>query len=206
MEISNLTLEQLRLVVVVYTSSIVPLLLIPYLYFKNIIPNWILKVYVFMFFACALGWELWFTYGWCDGVPVNLRRAEILNHFIPLNINWLLNSLADAGTIALGGLYITNRIIKDNAFLLKWQWKAFFIMLFIFIFQNIIVELFLYHDQLSEGKTLSWAPLSPLGKSFNPLLFLFNGRSVMFQNQIPWILMTPIFYLFIIYYNKNRNN
>ena len=53
---------------------------------------------------------------------------------------------------------------------------------------------FLYHDQLSEGKSLSWAPLAPTGQYFNPLLFEFNGRSVMFQTQLPWLIMAPILY------------
>ena len=44
------------------------------------------------------------------------------------------------------------------------------------MFNLILVELFLYHDQLSEGKLLSWAPLSPLGKYFNPMIFSFNDR------------------------------
>ena len=50
--------------------------------------------------------------------------------------------------------------------------------------QNIFVELFLYYDQLGEGKNLSWAPLIPTGNIFNPVLFEFNGRSVSFQTQL----------------------
>jgi hypothetical protein len=60
------------------------------------------------------------------------------------------------------------------------------------------VELFLYHDQLSEEKLLSWAPLAPSGQFFNPLLFEFNGRSVMFQTQLPWLIMAPILYKAVI--------
>ena len=62
------------------------------------------------------------------------------------------------------------------------------------ITQNLFVELFLYHDQLSLGKSLSWAPLAPTGQFFNPLLFEFNERSVMFQTQLPWLIMSPILY------------
>ena len=114
MELSNLTFEQLRLVIVVYSASIIPLISISYLTYKNKIPKWIFKLYILMFLICAFGWELWFTYGWVDGACVNLRRADILSYYIPIDINWLLNSLGDAGAICLGGLFITHKIYKND--------------------------------------------------------------------------------------------
>ena len=205
MELSNLTFEQLRLIIVVYTASIIPLITIPYLTYKNKIPKWVFKLYVLMFLICAFGWELWFTYGWVDGACVNLRRADILSYYIPININWLLNSLGDAGAICLGGLFIAHKIYKNDSFLHKWDWKAFSMLLFIFLLQNILVEVYLYHDQLAEGKPLSWAPLSPLGNMFNPILLTLSDRTVMFQNQVPWILTTPIFYILLLYLNKDNS-
>jgi hypothetical protein len=142
-----------------------------------------------------LSWELWFTYGWIDGDPVNVRRSEVLNTWIPMHLNWLLNSLADAGTISMGGLWLMWKYSKQNIQVFEqWNWGAFGILLIWCITQNLFVELFLYHDQLSEGKSLSWAPLAPTGQFFNPLLFEFNGRSVMFQTQLPWLIMAPILY------------
>ena len=206
MKFDLLSFEQLRLVLVVYISSIIPLILIPYLYFKNIIPSWSVHIYILFFFICALGWEIWFNYGLINGDDVNLRRSEILSSFLPININWLLNSLADAGTICLGGLYLALKLMRNNESVLKqWNWKFFFILLLIFITQNLFVEIFLYHDQLSVGKSLSWAPLSPLGPNFNPVLLTLRDRTVFLQNQIPWIIMTPIFYGYLIYYlNKKQ--
>ena len=145
---------------------------------------------------CSLGWELWFTYGWIDGDPVNIRRSEALNQWIPLHINWLLNSMADAGTISLGGLWLMWKFSgKNNQVFQVWNWSAFSILFIWCITQNIFVELFLYHDQLSEGKSLSWAPLAPTGQFFNPLLFEFNERSVMLQTQLPWLIISPILYI-----------
>ena len=206
MKFDLLSFEQLRLVLVVYISSIIPLILIPYLYFKNIIPSWSVHIYILFFFICALGWEIWFNYGLINGDDVNLRRSKILSSFLPININWLLNSLADAGTICLGGLYLALKLMRNNESVLKqWNWKFFFILLLIFITQNLFVEIFLYHDQLSVGKSLSWAPLSPLGPNFNPVLLTLRDRTVFLQNQIPWIIMTPIFYGYLIYYlNKKQ--
>ena len=86
MELSNLTFEQLRLIIVVYSASIIPLITIPYFTYKNKIPKWVFKLYVLMFLICAFGWELWFTYGWVDGTCVNLRRADILSYYIPILI------------------------------------------------------------------------------------------------------------------------
>jgi hypothetical protein len=68
--------------------------------------------------------------------------------------------------------------------------------------QNIGVEMFLYHDQLAEGKFLSWAPLAPTGSYFNPELFSFNGRRIMLQTQIPWIILPAIIYKGAIFLNK----
>ena len=201
----SLTFEHFRLIFVLYFSSIVPLVLLIYLRVNNFISKSIVKFYFLIFALCALGWELWFTYGIIDGFPVDMRRADILNFYIPKNLNWILNSLADAGAITFGGIYLTWIILKkDNAFLYKWSWKAFALLLLLFVSQNILVEMFLYHDQLSVGREISWAPLSPWSPYYNPVLFSFNDRTIMFQTQLPWLFMAPVIYrLFIYFINKN---
>jgi hypothetical protein len=192
-----MTLEELRVITIVYVSALAPLII--YFYKKDKIPLWVPSIYFGSFLVCALGWELWFTYGWVDGDPVNIRRSEALNQWIPIHINWLLNSMADAGTISLGGLWLMWRYSgKNNQVFHQWSWSAFSILLIWCITQNLFVELFLYHDQLSLGKSLSWAPLSPTSQFFNPLLFEFNERSVMFQTQLPWLIMSPILYRAVI--------
>tara|TARA_B100001996_G_scaffold77478_1_gene57211 strand:+ start:599 stop:1195 length:597 start_codon:yes stop_codon:yes gene_type:complete len=192
-----MSLEELRVITIVYVSALVPLII--YFYKKDKIPIWVPSIYLGAFLACALGWELWFTYGWIEGDPVNLRRSEILNQWIPIHTNWLLNSMADAGTISLGGLWLMWRYSgKNYQVFQQWNWPAFSILLVWCITQNLLVELFLYYDQLSEGKLLSWAPLAPTGQFFNPLLFEFNGRSVMLQTQLPWLIMAPVLYKTVI--------
>ena len=189
-----MTLEELRVITIVYVSALAPLII--YFYKKDRIPLWVPSIYIGSFLLCSLGWELWFTYGWIDGDPVNIRRSEALNQWIPLHINWLLNSMADAGTISLGGLWLMWKFSgKNNQVFQVWNWSAFSILFIWCITQNIFVELFLYHDQLSEGKSLSWAPLAPTGEFFNPLLFEFNERSVMLQTQLPWLIISPILYI-----------
>jgi len=201
-----LTFEQLRLIVVVYLSSIIPLILIPIFYFMRKIPSWVPFIYFITILLCAIGWEIWFTYGLIDGDNVNLRRASVLSLIIPIHLNWLLNSLADAGTICLGGLYLSWLVLKkNNNIFYKWNWKCFFILLTFNIFQNIFVEMYLYHDQLNIGKPLSWAPMSPLGPWINPKLFIFNDRTIFFQNQVPWFIMTPIFYKLLTSYNTKNS-
>ena len=189
-----MTLEELRVITIVYVSALAPLII--YFYKKDKIPLWVPSIYIGSFLMCSLGWELWFTYGWVDGDPVNIRRSEALNQWIPLHINWLLNSMADAGTISLGGLWLMWKFSgKNNQIFQAWNWSAFSVLFIWCITQNIFVELFLYHDQLSEGKSLSWAPLAPTGQFFNPLLFEFNERSVMLQTQLPWLIISPILYI-----------
>ena len=196
-----MSFEEIRIICVVYTSVIFPLII--YFKYKPILPTWVPVIYLGSFFACAIGWELWFTYGWIDGVSVDLRRTEALNFWLPKDINWLMNSLGDAGAVMLGGLWLMWRYAKkDHDIFNKWNWNAFAVLMIWCIGQNILVEMFLYHDQISEGKALSWAPLSPLGPYFNPLLFEFNDRSLMLQTQVPWLILPALIYATIIKINN----
>ena len=190
-----MTFEEIRIVCVVYISALFPVFLLLYLKNKNSLPKWIPSVYIMAFFVCAIGWELWFTYGWIDGDSIDLRRSANLNIMIPKHINWLMNSMGDAGTICLGGLWlIWVSSGKNKSIFHLWNWPAFFILLIWCLSQNIFVEMFLYYDQLSSGKRISWAPLSPIGQYFNPILYVTGEREISLQTQIPWLLMTQILY------------
>ena len=190
-----MTFEEIRIVCVVYISALFPVFLLLYLKNKKSLPKWIPSVYIMAFFVCAIGWELWFTYGWIDGDSVDLRRSENLNIMIPKHINWLVNSMGDAGTVCLGGLWlIWVASGKNKSIFHLWNWPAFFILLIWCLSQNIFVEMFLYYDQLSSGKRISWAPLSPVAQYFNPILYVSGEREISLQTQIPWLLTTPILY------------
>ena len=196
-----MTFEELRVVVVVYTTAILPIIILFNLYLKGQLSSSTLKIYITTFICCALGWELWFTYGIYAGDPVDIRRSDILNQFLPKHINWLMNSLADAGTICLGGILLTGKLLRsDRTIFNQWNYGAFIILLVWCIGQNVFVEIFLYHDQLSVGKDLSWAPLAPTGPWINPTLFQFDDRTVTLHGQIPWLLMTPILYKLTMYF------
>jgi hypothetical protein len=190
----GLTFEQLRLVVIVYSSAIIPLLAIPILHHRKLIPSWVLPFYIKTFFLCLIGWEIWFNYGLVAGDSVNIGRADVLDQMIPLHINGLLNSLADAGTICCGTLLVWLAMGRQDFVYRQWSWKVFSLLLVVFLEQNIMVEMFLYHDQLADGKMLSWAPLSPAGQWFNPVLWEFQRRSIMLASQLPWLIATPLIY------------
>ena len=200
-----MSFEEIRFIAIVYASSIIPILILIKYYSK--LPKWVPAIYLGSFIVCALGWEIWFTYGLINGESVIERRSDILNQWIPLHLNWILNSLADAGTVCLGGLWLVWMMgNKKNNIFDSWKWSSFFILAIWCVGQNIFVELFLYYDQLGEGKNLSWAPLIPTGNIFNPVLFEFNSRSVMFQTQLPWLILPPILYLAVIRLAKKFNN
>lgn len=199
-----MSFEEIRYIAIVYASSIIPILIL--IKYRYELPKWVPAIYLGSFIVCALGWEIWFTYGLIDGESVIERRSEVLNQWIPLHINWIVNSLADAGTVCLGGLWLIWVMgNKKNYIFNNWRWSSFFILTIWCIGQNIFVELFLYYDQLSEDKNLSWAPLIPTGNIFNPVLFEINGRSLMFQTQLPWIILPPLLYLTVIKLNKKFN-
>ena len=200
-----MSFEEIRIIFIVYTSALLPIILI-YLKRKDVLSNSMIKIYIVCFLICSLGWELWFTYGWFEGDPVDERRSDALNLAIPKHINWLLNSLGDAGTICIGGLWLTWMLTGRCLSIFEhWEWRAFFILLFWCLGQNIFVEMFLYYDQLAATKQLSWAPLAPTGPWVNPILFDFDDRTISLQSQIPWLIMTPLLYALSIYtYKKQR--
>ena len=88
-----MSFEEIRVITVVYTAVLLPLII--YWKYKSRLPKWIPSFYIISLVVCSLGWELWFTYGWLDGDPVDLRRSENLNKWLPKDINWLLNSMGD---------------------------------------------------------------------------------------------------------------
>lgn len=191
---------------VLYASAIVPLCVIPLLHWRRLISSWVLPFYFSMFLVCAFGWEIWFNYGLLLGDNIVVRRDPILTQFIPMHLNWVLNSLADAGAICCGGVFFIWAILgRDNSFFRKWNGLFFVILLAGFIGQNLVVELFLYHDQLASDKVISWAPLSPFGEWLNPVLFEFGDRTVMLQTQLPWLIMTPLVYLSLIRFFRSQD-
>ena len=191
---ADLTTREVIRLVIVYSSATVPLLVILFLGIRKKLPFWIINLYFLSILICALGWETWFTFGWVDGADVNSRRGPALNTALPQSINWLMNSLAD-GAIALIGLLASWLAYgKKEQILQRWHWGAFFMMFTWFMAQNIFVETMIYHEQLSMGFQLSWAPLAPNGPYYNPVLFSLGDRTVSLQGQIPWLLMSPIFY------------
>ena len=151
--------EELRIIIIVYASAIIPLILLCAFWTK--IPKWILKLYVIFFLVCAFGWEVWFNYGLFNGDSVVLRRSDVLNQWLQ-DVNWILNSLADAGAISLGGLYLV-WVAKESQYIQKMVLGLLHSFLLIWcVGQNLfVVEMFLYHDQLSFGKKLSGHPCPP---------------------------------------------
>ena len=85
------------------------------------------------------------------------------------------------------------------------KWRAFFILFVWFIAQNIYVEAFFYHLQLGSNGDLSWAPLQPFGSWYNPTLFEIGGNLITFQSQSSWVIMTPIVYYLLIYFNRKNS-
>jgi hypothetical protein len=189
-----LSTQQLSIVAIVYAAALLPLMVLGVLHRRGRLASWVWVVYGASFFFCAVGWEIWLTYGLVDGDPVDARRAAALSAAIPQHVNWLVNSLADAGICLVGlGLVACAYRFRLTPFL-DWKWGAFALLFVWFLGQNALVELTLYQEQLAVGTRLSWAPLIPTGPWWNPTLLIHDGASIRLQTQLPWILMTPLFY------------
>jgi hypothetical protein len=188
----ELTEQQAFVVRNLYLSALVPLVTMIVFFLLGKLPRWVMAVYVYSFLICALGWEIWYTYGLVGGLPVDARRAPAMSEAVPQHLNWVLTSLFDAA-ICVIGLFLIWLIygFKDTAFK-HWKWLALFVLTFVFVGQNVYVE-YVIHDQVKHGLPLSWAPLIPTGPWFNFVLFEINGRAITFQTQLPWVLMVPVF-------------
>jgi hypothetical protein len=199
-----LSSAHLSTVVTVYLASVLPTLLIVFLYSIKKVPQWLFVLFLSSFIACALGWEIWLTYGLVDGLDVDSRRPAALSAAIPMHLNWILNSLGDAAAIGLTGvLFLWLCFGRSDRAFRQWHWGGFVVLLTWFIGQNLLVELFVYQEQLAEGLRLSWAPLIPTGPWYNPTILELGGRTVQLQTQLPWLLMTPIYYWMLIrIYNR----
>ena len=133
-----MTFEELRLIFIVYTAALLPILIL--IKNKETTPSWVNHTYLISLFVCIFGWELWFTYGLVDGLPVDMRRSDVLSIWLPIHINWLLNSLGDAGIVCLGGLWLMwISHDKDLSIFKEWKWTAFLVLLTWCIGQNLIV-------------------------------------------------------------------
>jgi hypothetical protein len=72
-----LTEQQLTTVIVAYTAALLPPMLLAVLHRRGRLEPWVLAVYGASLFLCAVGWEIWLTYGLVDGEPVDARRAAV---------------------------------------------------------------------------------------------------------------------------------
>ncbi|KRO88515.1 MAG: hypothetical protein ABR90_06865 [Cryomorphaceae bacterium BACL29 MAG-121220-bin8] len=194
------------LVIRLYIAASIPVILSSYYLIIKKASLSVALTLISTFLIAAFGWELWLTYGLAGGLPVDQRRSAMLTCAIPVNLNWLLNSLADVLIVWIG-LFLVKFIYRNKKSpFLKWNWGAFAIFLFWFIIQNIYVEAFFYNLQLGFNGDLSWAPLHPFGSWFNPTLFNIAGSPITLQAQTSWILMTPIVYLLSIYFDKKYSS
>lgn len=196
---NELSGQQIVTLVIIYASSLIPLLILTILYAAGKLPRWVAAAYLLSFVVCAIGWEIWFTFGLWGGAPVSERRPPVMNLAIPQSVNWALNSLADAAAVCLVGLMLVWLVYgRRSTPFRRWRWGALFVLLLWFVWQNLWVELFVYQAQLALGHKLSWAPLAPTGPWWNPTLFSVFGRTVQLQTQVPWVLMAPIFYCIVL--------
>ena len=182
-----------RRVFVVYLAASAPLILSAYLILKNKMERWVALTLISSFVTAALGWELWINYGLLNGEEVNLRRSEALSCAIPMNINWIVNSLGDTGIVWFG-ILLVGWIFRNKESFKKFYWSVFLLLFAWFMFQNILVEIVIYHHQVGGNALLSWAPMMPLGSWFNPKLQVIGDRTVALQTQSAWIIGSFVFY------------
>ena len=167
--------------------------------------KWIALTLLSSLLIAALGWEIWVNFGHVDGDPVNLRRSDAMTCAIPMEINWLVNSLADTGIVWFAIILVYWIFPKRALEYEKFQ-LVFLSMFFIwFMGQNFLVEAVIYHNQVGGDAAISWAPLMPFGPYFNPTLINFGERDITLQSQSAWIIGTIVFYSISVYFYKKTN-
>ena len=201
----GLDIVEWRRTLVVYLSAMAPIILALYLIFKNQMKKWIAFTLLSSFLIAAIGWEIWVNFGLVDGDPVNIRRSDAMTCAIPMEINWLVNSLADTGIVWFAIILVYWIFPKRALEYEKFQ-LVFLSMFFIwFMGQNFLVEAVIYHNQVGGDAEISWAPLMPFGPYFNPTLINFGERDITLQSQSAWIIGTIVFYSISVYFYKKTN-
>ena len=201
----GLDIVEWRRTIVVYLSAMAPIILFLYLIYKNQMKKWVALTLLSSFLIAALGWEIWVNFGLVDGDPVNLRRSDAMTCAIPIEINWLVNSLADTGIVWFAIILVYWIFPKRALEYEKFQ-LVFLSMFFIwFMGQNFLVEAVIYHNQVGGDAAISWAPLMPFGPYFNPTLINFGERDITLQSQSAWIIGTIVFYSISVYFYKKTN-
>ena len=191
-----------RRTIVVYSSALAPIILTIYLLLKNKMKRWIALTLISSFLIAAFGWEIWVNYGLVDGDLINARRSAAMSCAIPMNINWLVNSLADMGIVWLGIILVYMIFPKMAEDYQVFNWSFLFIFFIWFMGQNFLVEAVIYHNQVGGDASLSWAPLMPFGPYYNPTLISFGTRDITLQSQSAWLIGTFLFYFISIYFYK----
>ena len=201
----GLDIVEWRRTIVVYLSAIAPIILSLYLIYKNQMKKWIALTLLSSFLVTAIGWEIWVNFGLVDGDPVNLRRSGAMTCAIPMEINWLVNSLADTGIVWFAIILVYWIFPKRALEYEKFQLVFLSIFFAWFMGQNFLVEAVIYHNQVGGDAVISWAPLMPFGPYFNPTLINFGERDITLQSQSAWIIGTIVFYSISVYFYKKTN-
>jgi hypothetical protein len=167
--------------------------------------KWIALTLLSSFLIAAIGWEIWVNFGLVDGDPVNLRRSGAMTCAIPMEINWLVNSLADTAIVWFAIILVYWIFPKRALEYEKFHLIFLFIFFAWFMGQNFLVEAVIYHNQVGGDAVISWAPLMPFGPYFNPTLINFGERDITLQSQSAWIIGTIVFYSISVYFYKKTN-
>ena len=114
--------------------------------------KWISLTLISTFLIAAFGWELWINYGVLNGQEVDFRRSEALSCAIPMNINWIVNSLGDTAIVWFG-ILLVGWIFRNKESFKKFYWSVFLLLFAWFMFQNILVEIVIlnYYNCIQNG-------------------------------------------------------
>ncbi|MDB9985539.1 hypothetical protein OAD84_01105 [Pelagibacterales bacterium] len=195
--------DEWRKVMVIFTSIFVTMSVVLYTTLTGKNKKWMISTLIASFLIAVFGYEIWINFGIWNGQDVSMRRSDALNCAIPMQINWLTNSIVDTG-VAWLGIILVNIYYKNSSVPFeKFVWPAFLILLVWYIGQNIWVEMILYHNQIGNDARISWGPLMPLGPWYNPTLFSFGEREATLQSQLVWFISTFMIY-FIAIFNYRR--
>ena len=174
------------------------------LYLLRRLPKWVLICYCCGFTICALGWELWWTFG-IFGDSVEDRRGHCANRTIPMEINWLLNSSTDGKIMLMCILLSWLSFGCSTRQFGCWDLRVWLIFVVYGFAQQMLVTAMSQDDlkgqQGGTGIGFGWAPLSPI--PVDHTLFSIGSTKFSFQVMQPWILAPHALYVaFVLIYQR----
>lgn len=177
----------------------------------HILPAWVLNTYLLATAICAMGWEIWVTYGLAGGWRLLSREPERYPVWGCESLNWVVMASLDSACIhvlMMGTALMVCSPYWNPVIFSHWRSDVLLVFFAVALVQATIVAAL--HRKIDAksldshplvGKYVSWMPLSlTLPLSCDPVIDRpVILREMTYRIVMPWFAMPVIWNAYLIY-------